>query len=225
MIKAVLADIDNTLLDFDKCAEYAMKCAFEEAGLQYTENAAEVFFRINTQLWNEIEKGNLDKAGLYKIRWRRIFKELKTEYDGEKFEMSFVKHLGDSYQTVDGAKDILDYLSDRYPLYAASNGPQTEQINRLTNAGLVHYFKDIFTSERIGYQKPRREFFEGCFRKMDGVLPCETIIIGDSVNADIKGGKDSGLVTCFFNYKQRHSLQCISADYVVQTLDDIKNFL
>ena len=60
---------------------------------------------------------------------------------------------------------------------------------------------------------------------MDGVLPCETIIIGDSVNADIKGGKDSGLVTCFFNYKKMHSLQCLSADYVVQTLDDIKNFL
>lgn len=225
MIKTVLADIDNTLLDFDKCAEYAIKCAFNEWKLQYNKRVSEVFFRINNELWNEIEKGTIDRVGLYRVRWLRIFAELGIDVDGQRFELDFVKNLAKSYQTVDGAEELLQYLSKKYTLYAASNGPHAEQLSRLANAGLDGYFKDVFTSERIGYQKPLKEFFYGCFELMNGALPSETIIIGDSVNADIMGGKACGLVTCFFNYRHIMHEKNVPADYEVQTLEDIKSFL
>lgn len=225
MIKAVLADIDNTLLDFNKCAEYAIKCAFAKWGLQYTDKALSTFFKINTRLWNDIEKGIINKAGLYKVRWAQIFAELGIELDGQSFELDFLQSLSQSYHTVDGAEELLKYLSGKYMLFAASNGPHAEQVSRLTNAGLICYFKDVFTSERIGFQKPRKEFFMGCLERAGGLLPHEAVIIGDSLNADIIGGKACGLVTCFFNYGNVALDGNIPADFTVQALSDIKTLL
>jgi beta-phosphoglucomutase-like phosphatase (HAD superfamily) len=56
MIKAVLLDIDNTLLDFNKCSELAIKKSFLEHGLTYTDEVFPTFLRRNDILWKNIEK-------------------------------------------------------------------------------------------------------------------------------------------------------------------------
>ena len=103
-------------------------------------------------------------------------------------EKYFLKYLSRSFSTVEGAHDILKYLSGKYLLSAASNGPQFEQDNRLKNAGIYDYFQSVFTSEAVGYPKPKKEFFMICLEKMGNLLPSETIMVGDSLNADIVGG-------------------------------------
>ena len=225
MIKAVLMDIDNTLLDFNECAKYAMRCSLGEWDLEYNGRVAQTFFKINTMLWNDIEKGILDKEGLYKVRWKYIFGELDMNIDGEKFEKCFLKYLSRSFSTVEGAHDILKYLSGKYLLSAASNGPQCEQKNRLKNAGIYDYFQNVFTSEAIGYPKPKREFFMLCLEKMGNVLPSETIMVGDSINADIVGAKNCGIVTCWFNYEHINCPAPTLADYTVNSLAQLKSFL
>ena len=225
MIKAVLMDIDNTLLDFNECAKYAMRCSFGERGLEYTERVAQTFFKINTMLWNDIEKGILDKEGLYKVRWKYIFRELGINTDGEEFEKYFLKYLSRSFSTVEGAHDILKYLSGKYLLSAASNGPQFEQDNRLKNAGIYDYFQSVFTSEAVGYPKPKKEFFMICLEKMGNLLPSETIMVGDSLNADIVGAKNCGIVTCWFDYEQINCPPPSCADYTVNSLAQLTSFL
>ena len=57
MLKAVLMDIDDTLLDFGKCAEQAMRIGFAEWGLPYDDSTYATFTRINDGLWLMIERG------------------------------------------------------------------------------------------------------------------------------------------------------------------------
>ncbi len=62
-IKAILLDIDNTILDFNKSAEKAIEIAFKKFGLEFNENTINVFIKENDKLWQKIERGRINKAG------------------------------------------------------------------------------------------------------------------------------------------------------------------
>lgn len=223
MIKNIFLDIDNTILDFDKCAASSIKAGFKEYGLEFSEKVREVFTRINNGLWAEIERGTLTKQGLYDVRWNRIFEELGIEADGGSFEHTFKAGLAESAETVDGAHELLEYLAPRYRVCAASNGPRREQENRLARAKMTEYFDFIFTSEGVGAEKPDKAFFDGCFACMKDAQTDETVIIGDSPTADIDGGRAYGLTTIWYNHKG--SAEKSRADFTVNKLADIVGVL
>ena len=160
MIKAVFIDIDNTLLDFNKCALWSMKKAFEDYNLNFREQMFDTFNLVNNRLWLEIEKGKLTKEELYACRWNMIFAILGIDVDGVQFENVFYSYLTESAEPVDGALEILKYLSGKYIVCAASNASYEQQIKRLDNAEMTEYFDKIFISEQIGFSKPKKDFFE-----------------------------------------------------------------
>lgn len=225
MFKAVFIDIDNTLLDFNKCAKVAMKRILEECNVKFEEYMFDVFVKINDSLWLEIEKGNLTKEGLYKFRWNTIFKELNIKLDGEAFEERFVKLLHETAEPVADANEVLEYLASKYTVYAASNSVYTQQIDRMTKADMLKHITKLFSSEKIGFAKPSKMFFDKCFEQTDGIIPEDVILIGDSLTADIQGGIAYGLKTCWFNYKGEMLPDGISPDYIVDSLKEIKDIL
>ena len=93
MLKTVLIDIDNTLLDFDRCAEASIRQGLSELGIPCPAGMFPVFRRVNDTLWREIEKGNLTRPGLRAIRWPWIFDRFGIDADGEAFEDRFVQLL------------------------------------------------------------------------------------------------------------------------------------
>lgn len=217
-IKAIFLDVDDTLLDFDKCAKASMFSAADEMGLTLPDNIVETFHRINDELWLDIQAGKLTTNGLYQIRWNKIFGALRYSADGIQFEKCFLKYLADSAEYVDGAIELLKYLRcGKYTICIASNAPYQQQLNRLQKAKIFPYVDKIFVSEQVGYAKPMKEFFDACFAELTGILSEETLMIGDSLSADINGAHNYGMKTCWFNKK--HSLETTAcADYVVETL-------
>ena len=86
MIRAVLLDIDNTILDFDAYVREALKNGFSAFGLgTYDEKVYDVFAGINNSLWRELEKGNLTMEALFSVRFNTIFSHLGSECDGPAF--------------------------------------------------------------------------------------------------------------------------------------------
>ena len=225
MIKAVLIDIDNTLLDFHKCAPLAVKNAFNKYGIAYKEEYAPIFLKINDSLWQEIENGTLTREELFKIRFKRVFSTLDIDFNAEKIETEFRKELFNSAIAVDGAMDMLKYLSVKYKLYAASNGMSDQQINRLKIAGMFDYFTDFFLSEKLGYQKPDKRFFDGVFKALKGILPSEIALIGDSINADIKGGLSCGIFTVWYNHNKNAPSIEIKPNFTIESLSEINKIL
>ena len=131
MLKAVLMDIDDTLLDFGKCAEQAMRIGFSEWGLPYDDSTYATFTRINDGLWLMIERGELTTQQLFEFRWNRIFEALGIQADGAAFEKRFLDLLYETAIPVDGADEICRYLKEKYILCAASNAFHDQQLNRL----------------------------------------------------------------------------------------------
>ena len=231
MIKAVFLDIDDTLLDFDAYVRQSMKAGFEKFQLgAYDENVYQIFKKINTQVWHELEQGKLSYEELLKTRWNRVFSAMNIDYDGVIFEKYFKDCLFDSAIPVSGAMDLLQYLKGRYLLCAASNGPYDQQVNRLKIGGMLPFFSHLFISGQIGHAKPSKEFFDHCLHvvnadRAEKILPSEILMIGDSMTSDMAGALDSGIKTCYFDKNRKGNPLCLPIDHIVSSLAELHNIL
>ena len=225
-IQAVLLDVDNTILDFNIGAMEAMRATFLEWKLPFSEDMFSVFLTCNQKLWEDIEKNKLTREELYKIRWKIIFGALDISGpDPVQFDEVFRKNLGESAAPVEGAYALLEYLSRKYTLCIASNAAYERQVKRLEKANMLSYIRHVFSSEKIGHPKPEKAFFDACLSSLDGILPQETVVIGDSLTADIAGGNESGMKTIWYNHNREEIPLDVQPDYTVYALKEILDIL
>ena len=235
MIKVILFDVDNTLLDFDAYVQEAMKSGFCKFNLgQYREEMYDTFTKINTALWVDLEQARLTYEELLQIRWNKIFSALNISGDGPAFEKYFKESLFHSAIPIKGAYDLLDYLKGKYTLCVASNGPHDQQLNRLEKAGMLSLFSEVFTSGKIGFSKPSEEFFEYCMntlihreelRQHGEILPSEVMMVGDSLTSDMEGAIKSGMKTCFFDRKKSGKGSALPIDHTIHDLQELRDIL
>ena len=131
----------------------------------------------------------------------------------------------DSVNELDGATQLLRSLKESHKLYIITNGVAATQYNRLAKSGLDQYFDGIFISEEAGSQKPQREFFEYCFEKMGRRDVENMLIIGDSLTSDMRGGNNAGIDTMWFNPQGQENTTEVRLNYIVKTLNEIKEML
>lgn len=225
MIKAVFIDIDDTLLDFDESAKMSMTMAAKEMDVILPENIWEIFVEVNEVLWKDLEKGKMTNEELFHVRWTKIFDAAGITADGPAFEAAFLRGLSLCAPVIPGAKALLAYLHEKYIVAAASNGPYTQQINRLTKVGLAPYIDHMFVSGQIGHAKPKRAFFAACMAELGDIQPEEVMMIGDSISADITGAKEYGMQTCWYNHKKKPAGCGEMADYTAYSLLEIMEIL
>ncbi|MBQ1262713.1 MAG: YjjG family noncanonical pyrimidine nucleotidase [Oscillospiraceae bacterium] len=224
MIKYALFDIDNTLIDFGESAKIAMPRLFEVMGYPYTPEVPQLYHKFNAPLWAALERGEITGQYLRSIRWGRIMKALGIECDSVKMEAEYAEQLARVAVLVDGADELLKYLKEKgYVIAIASNSYQAQQERRTKLAGLDKYIDYYFTSMDMGVEKPSVEFFNRCFERLGNPSKDEMIMIGDSLTADVAGGKGAGITTIWFDKFKTHAEN--EADYAVTSLLDIKNIL
>ena len=223
MKKIILFDVDNTLMDFDECAKLAIKQACADFDICFDDNLFKTYQKINDILWHKIELGELTRPQLYEMRWKMIFEQADINCDHVAFEKLFLANLAKQSVLVDGAKEILQYLKPKYTLCVASNAPFEQQLQRLQNAGIKSFFDKFFISEKIGHQKPTKEFFDFCFNSLGSPQKSEVMIIGDSVSADIAGGKNFGIDTCWFD--KFGTGKQVDASFCIDKLEQLKKIL
>lgn len=220
----VFIDIDDTLLDFTKCANDAIKSACNKFGVPYTTTLVDTFHPINLDLWHRLEKKEVTKEKLFDTRFQIVFDKLGIKADGIAFETAFRENFHESAILVDGARDLLEYLRSKYKVYVASNASMHQQTNRMKKAELDGYIDGYFVSEEIGFPKPQKEFFDACFKALPDVKPQDVVMIGDSLSADIKGACEYGLKTIWYNHRNEPTSD-VKCDYIVSRLSEVKNIL
>lgn len=220
----VFIDIDDTLLDFTKCANDAIKSACNKFGVPYTTTLVDTFHPINLDLWHRLEKKEVTKEKLFDTRFQIVFDKLGIKADGIAFETAFRENFHESAILVDGARDLLEYLRFKYKVYVASNASMHQQTNRMKKAELDGYIDGYFVSEEIGFPKPQKEFFDACFKALPNVKPQDVVMIGDSLSADIKGACEYGLKTIWYNHRNEPTAG-VKCDYIVSRLSEVKNIL
>ena len=227
VIKVVLIDIDNTVMDFDRCSKRSMKLTCEDWGIPFKDGMFDAFKSYNDRRWQEIERGELTVKRLFEVRWNEVFASLGIPMsDGPKFERDFHVYLNVSDIPEDGAKEALAYLSKKYRVFAASNSNTMKQALRLQKTGMLPYFEGLFLSEDMGATKPDRAFFDIIFSNLGGVTPEETVMIGDSLSADIAGAAAYGIRTVWYNKARlSYDSSCPPADFVIYDMRDVRNIL
>ncbi len=105
-----------------------------------------------------------------------------------------------------------------------TNGSRVAQELKLAKSGIDKLSDGIFISEDVGVQKPEKEFFDRV-QKATGYVEEETMIIGDSLTSDIKGGNNAGIKTCWYNPKGAPREGDVKVDYEIRNLWELKDIL
>ncbi|MDN4525878.1 YjjG family noncanonical pyrimidine nucleotidase [Fictibacillus fluitans] len=219
--KTLLFDADDTLLDFKATEKAALRMLFEQEKLPFSDEMEAHYRELNQSLWKAYEGGEIERSELLNTRFALFMKEYGHEADGISMEKSYRVFLDEGFHLIDGAIELITELKDDYHVYIVTNGVSKTQDKRLRGSGLHGLFKRIFVSEDTGYQKPMKEYFEYVFERVPGFSPEETLIIGDSLHSDIKGGQMAGLDTCWYNPEGKQNDSGIGPTYEIRKLEEL----
>lgn len=223
--QTLLFDVDDTLLDFGAAEDVALRLLFEEQAFPFTDEIKAHYRKINQGLWREFEEGKVDRDTVLNSRHTRLFKEYGRDVDGALLEKSYRDYLGEGHQLISGAFELITRLHEKYNLYIVTNGVSDTQDKRLRDSELFPFFEGIFVSDAIGYQKPMKEFFDFVFANIPNFSKEEALLIGDSLNADIKGGQLAGLDTCWLNPAKKPNDSNVVPTYEIQALEELYSIL
>lgn len=229
MYKYILLDIDDTLLDFGKAEHQAIVETFQKYGIDPSDENIERYSRINLSFWQQFERKEITKDLIWSGRFIQFGKEIgRSISKDEALEINtyYLSLLGKAAFPIDGAETFLKKLLERnYPLYVITNGNARVQHERLDALGYKKYFKQLFISEEIGYNKPDKEYFSLVMSGIGCTSPRDCVVIGDSLTSDIIGGIDAGMDTCWYNPKGKENRIGVQPTYTVKSYEEVLELL
>ena len=225
MIRNVLFDLDDTLFDFHKAEKIALTKTLVHFGIDPTEETLAFYSTINAAHWKRLELGEISREEVKVGRYRELFKTIGVECDPVKATAYYESMLAIGHYFMPGAPELLEELYRKYRLYIVSNGTAKVQEGRIGSSGIAKYMDGIFVSQILGANKPDKQFFDICFAEIPDFSLSETVIIGDSLSSDIKGGISAGITTVWFNPKGIENDSDIKPDYTIKELSEVPGLL
>jgi len=221
MLEHIFLDLDDTLLDFTQAEAIALTKTLAEMDAPAQQAVLDRYHVINQRQWELLEEGVLTRAEVLVSRFEILFRELGLARDPEETCRRYEGHLAEGHIFLPGAPELLAALAPRYKLHLASNGAAAVQRQRLESAGILPYFQNVFISEEMGADKPRPEFFHHCFAAIPDFDPAKALMVGDSLTSDIRGGRNAGIHTCWFNPKEKPARPDIRPDHTIHALSEL----
>ncbi|QJD96757.1 noncanonical pyrimidine nucleotidase, YjjG family [Mucilaginibacter robiniae] len=201
----IFFDLDHTIWDFDRNAEEALQELYilhqlEALGLSSPQQFIETYTRNNHQLWAEYHLGKISKETLRLLRFNKTFTDLGLHPDAipAGFEDAYVQLCPTKTNLFPHAHETLSYLQSKYTLHLISNGFRESTERKVSGTGLARYFQHIIISEIVGVNKPDKAIFEHALN-LAGAAKEESLMIGDSLEADIYGALNFGIDAIYFN--------------------------
>lgn len=200
--KHLFFDLDHTLWDFDKNSGFAFETIFKKHNIALD---CKLFLKhyvpINQEYWRKYQTNQITHEELRFGRFNDVFELLNHPVSEEFIQQlseDYVKHLPDSNILFDNAVEVLDYLNKKYTLHIITNGFAEVQDKKLERSKIAHYFKTVTNSQTAGEKKPHPIIFDSAL-KLANATKEESVMIGDSPEADIKGALDFGIDAVYFN--------------------------
>jgi len=203
--KHIFFDLDHTLWDFEKNSEETLVHLYYHYGLKnYNVTHPDIFIetyrRINHQMWDLYNRGLIDKETLRKKRFTDAFAELGIGEDkipGDIWDL-YLQICPTKTNLFPHAIEVLEYLHGQYCISIITNGFEETQHRKIRHSGIAPYITHLLTSEKAGFAKPDPRIFQHLAQLCRADF-CDTIMIGDSIEADINGAKAAGIDHVFFN--------------------------
>jgi putative hydrolase of the HAD superfamily len=205
--KHLFFDLDHTLWDFEANAKETLQelCtinALQEKGVTDFDLFFKRYCYHNDQLWQRYTNGTIKQE---ELRWKRMWLSLldfkiADEPLAKLLAVQFLEQLPNRKNLFPYTIEILEYLKAKhYLLHLITNGFESVQHSKLFHSNLSDYFEEVITSEKANSLKPNKEIFEFALQVTQANIN-ESIMIGDNIDADIKGAMNAGLDTVFVNH-------------------------
>lgn len=218
----ILFDADDTLLDFKRAEHDALAITLESFSLPTDKTVTEKYSEINDGYWKALERCEVTKEELKVRRFGDLCAFFGFDKDPVTMARTYERKLSEMTYLLDGAESLCRELSDRYRIYIVTNGIKDVQMGRLGGSAINKYYLKAFVSEEMGCEKPKKEYFEAVAREIPDFDKDKTVIIGDSLSSDMKGGIAFGIDTCWFNPNGKKAPEGMDMTYTVSSFDDIR---
>ena len=220
----ILFDADETLLDFRAAETAALHSVFRSRGLPTDGAFVDAYRSINNGLWERFNRGEIEKSEITDTRFVRLFEHFHVPLDGVAFNRLYLDELSRRGVTLPGAETLCETLHGAgCELYIITNGVGLVQKRRFRESGLAPYFAGTFISEEIGAGKPSAVFFDYVLRHIPQKDKQKILVVGDSLSADVAGGRAAGLDTCWFDRSRAGTPN--DATYTVYDFKQIQNLI
>lgn len=221
-------DLDHTLWDFDANAKLTLNQIYQDmqlasVGVGEFEQFYLFYLAHNEKLWARFRNGFIKAE---ELRWKRMWHTLLEFRIGDEklarqMGAMFLEQLPSRNILFPHAESTLEYLHGKgYHVHLITNGFEDTQWNKIRNAGIDHFFTEVITSEGSNSIKPKREIFEFALRKA-GAQQHHSIMIGDSLEADIQGAINAGIDQVFVNHLRAECT--LSPTYTVHSLQELQD--
>ena len=228
MYRCLFFDLDHTLWDFEKNAEESLTDLHAKHSLERHDITAADFVskysEINHAMWRQYHKGEIDKEFLRTQRFVQTFQHFNVpsiEIPNNLWD-EYLELLPNRTNLMLGCIELLEYLKPNYPMTIITNGFKEVQHLKMQNSKILDYFSHIVISEDVGHQKPAKEIFDFAMQ-LNNCKASEVLMIGDNMEADIQGAKNSGIDSVFFN--PVNLPDTVGATYVIKNLLELKGIV
>ena len=217
-------DLDNTLLDFYSSEHKAIKSLFEKHALPSCDKTIKLYSGINKSYWEKFERGEIEKNEIFTGRFKELLEILQITGDENELSKDYFFILSSCHDVMPDCETVLSCLKKRgYTVCVTTNGVLFTQEKRIKESGLEKYFDFVFVSEKTGFQKPQKEYFDYVIENSIEKDREKILIIGDSQSSDILGGINSGIDTCWFNNRNEKPLY--NSNYEIHNLKELLDIL
>lgn len=224
-ITDIFFDLDHTLWDFEKNSAFTFQKIFKEQSIKLKlDEFLAVYVPANLRFWKMYREEKITKSELRYQRLKSVFDTLGYVIPDDLIHVlseEYINYLSSFNNLFPNAVEVLEYLKPNYNLHIITNGFQEIQEKKLRNSGIHGYFSEIIDSEMAGVKKPNPIIFKLALDRAK-VEPHKSLMIGDSLEADIMGAKAVGLHTLHFN---AHGEEEHHEAPIIYDLEEIKSFL
>lgn len=225
----IFFDLDHTLWDFESNSKATLIQLFDELKLEQlgiinAEAFVSTYLEVNDHYWQLYRQNLVSKATLREGRFTKTFEKLGIP------AIEMPSNLPDLYVAIcpnktilmPNAMEVLNYLSEKYPLHIVTNGFKESQLTKLKGSGIDHFFDQIIFSEEVKCHKPDKAIFDEALR-LSNADRATSFFIGDHLEADIIGSKNAGLIPVYFNPESKTHKEILP--YEIVDLIELKNII
>lgn len=219
--KAILFDLDDTLLNRDKAVDQLFNIILEN----YYRVTADDITKKMLKKFKEYDKncyGDGDKIKVLKP----FFQEFPPELEMKESNMIdfWDTYFPQCFKPEEEVHTLLDQISQHAKIGLITNGSTQRQKAKIKSSQLESYFETIVISDEVGYSKPEQEIFDIALDRL-GVMASETLFIGDDLVKDVKGPQNVGIKSVWFNPGNIGNTTNISPDVEISELNNIPSLI
>jgi 2-haloacid dehalogenase len=222
MYETLLLDFDHTLFDSDASEALAFVETLTEFGVPDPRVHFPTYQKINLALWVAVEKGTLSPNDVRTERFAQLANAIGLDANPAALADRYVVSMGANGELYPGAFTVLEQLAESATLALVTNALSDVQRTRIARVGIAPFFAAIVISGEVGPSKPNPAIYDITFELLNHPIKERTLMVGDSLSSDIKGGTSYGLDTCWYNV---HGKTASPSDVVTHEITKLEELL